>query len=149
MTKSPRFCEAADELVVLGGRSPLCAGFQPPDQTSQGAKHPLKLVVGGFQPPDHVPEKTFIATAGFMSLTIFGFINHKNIVGVIDQNKLLHNKHFGCTNLTIQPYEYLKGFSSEYSILVHGYRTPDIINCIRKINTDIQIIIFPEKSMNI
>ena len=97
----------------------------------------------------YVPEKTFIATAGFMSLTIFGFINHKNIVGVIDQNKLLHNKHFGCTNLTIQPYEYLKGFSSEYSILVHGYRTPDIINCIRKINTDIQIIIFPEKSMNI
>ena len=43
----PRFCEAADKLVV--------DGLRPSDQTSPGTKHPLKLVVGGYasqKPPD-------------------------------------------------------------------------------------------------
>ena len=88
-----------------------------------------------------VPEKTFIATAGFISLCIYNIIKNKNhLIGAIDYNKKLQNKIFGHTNLIIQPYEYLKGFSSEYSILVFGYRTPDIIKNIREVNNEIKII---------
>lgn len=88
-----------------------------------------------------VPEKTFIATAGSMSLNTYSIIeNKKNVIGVIDYNIKLQNNKYGNTNLIIQPYEYLKGYSSEYSILVFGYRKPDIINNIRKVNNDINII---------
>lgn len=88
-----------------------------------------------------VPEKTFIATAGMQSLTIYSIIeNNKKIIGVIDYNKKIQNNKYGNTDLLIQPYEYLKGYSSEYSILVFGYRIPDIINNIKKVNNDINII---------
>ena len=41
-----------DEPVVLDGRSPLCEGLQPSDQTSPDASHPHKLVVEGLRPSD-------------------------------------------------------------------------------------------------
>jgi hypothetical protein len=88
-----------------------------------------------------VPEKTFIATAGMQSLTIYNSIeNNENIIGIIDYNIKLQNNKYGNTDFLIQPYEYLKNYSSEYSILVFGYRKPDIINNIRKVNNDINII---------
>jgi hypothetical protein len=91
--------------------------------------------------PINIPEKTFIATAGMMSLTIYNIIeNNNNIIGFIDLNPKLHNKQYGHTNLIIYPYEYLETFSSEYSIVVFGYRKPDIIKNIRDVNTEIKII---------
>jgi len=88
-----------------------------------------------------VSEKTFIATAGMQSLTIYNKIENKeNIIGIIDYNKKIQNKKYGNTNLIIQTYEYLKNYSSEYSILVFGYRTKDIINHIKNINRNIKII---------
>jgi hypothetical protein len=75
------------------------------------------------------------------SITIYSIIeNKKNIIGVIDYNTKIQNKKYGNTNLIIQPYEYLKDYSSEYSILVFGFRKPDIINIIRNINKNIKII---------
>jgi hypothetical protein len=88
-----------------------------------------------------VPEKTFIATAGFTSLCIYSIIENNNeIIGIVDYNKKLQNNLFGNTNIVIQPYEYLKDYSSEYSILVFGYRKPDIIKNIREVNNEIKII---------
>lgn len=87
-----------------------------------------------------VPKNTYLATASYYGLTIFHSINNENIIGVIDYDKVKQNKKFGNTDLIIQPYEYLKNCSSSDSILVFGYRTPDIINCIRNVNKDINII---------
>lgn len=89
----------------------------------------------------NVPKNTFIATAGMMTITIYNsLLNKDNIIGIIDYNKTIQNKKFGNTNLIIQPYEYLIGYSSEYSIIVFGYRKLDIIKHIRDVNTNINII---------
>jgi len=95
--------------------------------------------------PITVPKNTIIATAGMMALTFYSLItNQENVVGIIDANSALHGKLFGATEHLIQSYESLlyhpEYNTSDANILVFGYRKPDIIACIRKINGLINII---------
>lgn len=89
----------------------------------------------------NIPKNTFIATAGMQSIIIYSIIENKeNVIGIIDYNTKIQNKKYGNTNFIIQPYEYLKDYSSEYSILIFGVRKINIINHIRNINKNINII---------
>jgi len=92
----------------------------------------------------NVPKNTFIATAGMFSNIIFKQIvevEKNNIIGFIDQNSNLHGKTFANTNLQIYSYEYLKSFDECANIIVCHSRSNDIINCIRKVNHKINIIV--------
>lgn len=90
----------------------------------------------------NVPENTFIATSGMFSNLLFGLIvEKKNIIGIIDQNENLHGKIFANTGLQFYPYEHLKTFDESANIIVSHPRKIDIINCIRKVNEKINIIV--------
>jgi len=92
--------------------------------------------------PIQIPKNTFLATAGMMMLPIYSIIENKeNIIGVIDQNKILHGKKYANTTHHIHPYEYLKNYDENTTILVFSYRKNDIINCIRNVNTEINIMV--------
>ena len=92
--------------------------------------------------PIIIPKNTFLATAGSMMTTIYSLIENKeNIVGIIDGNKLIQGKLFADTIHIIQPYEYLKCYDKNTNILIFEYRKVDIINCIRKVNTEINIVV--------
>ena len=87
-----------------------------------------------------VTNNTYIATAGSISICIYNLIENKeNIIGIIDKNNLMHGKKFGNSELIVQSYEYLKEIKNANIIVCH-YRKNDIIKCIRKYNTDINII---------
>ena len=89
-----------------------------------------------------ISKNTFIATAVMFSSILFNLIIEKdNIIGVIDQNIDLHGKTFSNTNLLIYSYEHLKSFDESTNIIVCHQRKNDIINCIRKVNNKITIIV--------
>lgn len=91
----------------------------------------------------HVPKNTFIASAGVFSSVIYQLVAEKeNIIGFIDQNSDLHKKNYAITNRQIYSYEYLKQFDETANIIVSHPRKNDIINCIRKVNDKINIIIY-------
>ena len=92
--------------------------------------------------PITIPKNTFLITAGMMLMMIYSLIENKeNIIGVIDGNKLIQGRLFAGSEHIIQPYEYLKGYDKNTTCLVFGYRKDDIINCIRNVNTEINIIV--------
>lgn len=89
-----------------------------------------------------IPPNTFLITAGMMMLQMYCLIDNKeNIIGVIDQNKLIQGKKFADTEFIIQPYEYLAGYDNNTNVFVLNYRKQDIINCIHKVNNNITNII--------
>jgi hypothetical protein len=92
--------------------------------------------------PIIIPKNTFLITAGSMMLYIYSLIENKdNIIGIIDNNKLIQGNKFADLDYIIQSYEYLKNYDNNTNCLVFGYRKNDIINNIKKINTIINIII--------
>ncbi len=92
-----------------------------------------------------VPENTFITTAGMFSNVLFDLIiEKKNIIGIIDQNENLHGKIYANTGLHIYPYELLHSFDESANIIVFHPRKNDIINCIRKVNEKINIIVLKD-----
>ena len=92
--------------------------------------------------PIIIPKHTFLATAGFMMTSIYSLIENKeNIIGIIDGNKLIQGSLFADTNHIIQPYEYLKCYDKNTNIFIFQYRKDDIINCIRKVNNEINIVV--------
>jgi len=91
--------------------------------------------------PILIPKNTFIITTGWLMLSIYSLIENKeNIIGVIDNNKLLHGKIFSNSNHFIQPYEYLKNYDNA-NCLICRYRKDDIIKCVSNNNEKINIII--------
>jgi hypothetical protein len=92
--------------------------------------------------PIIIPKHTFLATAGFMMTSIYSLIENKeNIIGIIDGNKLIQGSLFADTTHIIQPYEYLKCYDKNTNIFIFQYRKDDIINCIRKVNNEINIVV--------
>ncbi len=93
--------------------------------------------------PIKIPKNTFLITAGLMMLSVYSLIENKeNIIGVIDQNKTLHGKKYANhERARIHSYEYLKDYDSNATVIVFQYRKNDIINCIRNVNTEINIIV--------
>jgi hypothetical protein len=93
--------------------------------------------------PIKIPKSTFLITAGLMMLSVYSLIENKeNIIGVIDQNTTLHGKKYANHELArINSYEYLKDYDSNATVIVFQYRKNDIINCIRNVNTEINIIV--------
>uniref|UniRef100_A0A6C0I329 Uncharacterized protein n=1 Tax=viral metagenome TaxID=1070528 RepID=A0A6C0I329_9ZZZZ len=89
-----------------------------------------------------IPPNTFIATAGFFSpFLYFNISNKENVIGVIDYNKDKHNMKFSITDLLIQPYEHLKQFGPETSIVIMHPKKINIANMVRETNDKINIII--------
>jgi hypothetical protein len=89
-----------------------------------------------------IPNKTIIATAGMHATIVFSIIENKeNILEIIDSNTNIHGKYFCNSKHIVKPYEILKKYKSDTSILVFGYRKSDIINMIKEINDSIKIII--------
>jgi hypothetical protein len=89
-----------------------------------------------------IPNNTFISTAGMFSYVLYSIIkNTENLIGVIDQNTNLKGHIYANTNLPIYSYEYLKNFDKTANIIIYQ-KNNDIINCIRKYNSEINIIIF-------
>ena len=87
-------------------------------------------------------ENTFIATSSMIACLLFQLISEKkNIIGFIDQNEKIQGKIFANTNLKIYSYEHLKSFNESTNIIVCHPRKNDIINCIRKVNKKINIIL--------
>ena len=97
------------------------------------------LFTKGVLKPLYVPKKTVLATAGMFSDIIYSLSKNKeDIIGIIDNNTKLHNTLFN--DIVIKSYESIKDLDETYSIIVHHPRKLDIINCIRRYNTRIQII---------
>jgi len=91
--------------------------------------------------PIIIPKNTFLATAGHNTIIIYSLIKNKeNIIGIIDENKLIQGKLFGNSNHIIQPYEHLKCYDKNTNILILEFRKDDIINSIRKVNTEINFL---------
>jgi hypothetical protein len=89
-----------------------------------------------------IPNNTFISTAGMFSYVLYSIIkNTENLIGIIDQNTNLKGHIYANTNLPIYSYEYLKNFDKTANIIIYQ-KNNDIINCIRKYNSEINIIIF-------
>ena len=90
----------------------------------------------------NIPKNTFISTGGMYSILIYNLIQNKeNLIGIIDRNPILKDKKYGNTNLQIFPYEHLKKFDENTSIIIHSINKNDIINCINKFNEKINIIL--------
>jgi len=89
----------------------------------------------------NIPNNTFIATAGMGANLLYSRINNKkNIIGIIDKNKLKKGKLFSYSNLIINDYDYLKNYNYDTNILVFGPHKNNIINDIKLINNNINII---------
>ena len=88
-----------------------------------------------------IPEKTFLSTCGMFSLITYELIvNKENVLGIIDTNQKKQGKRFGNTQLLVYPYDKLKTYGKETSILVIHPKMNNIIQQIKDINPDIQIL---------
>ena len=88
-----------------------------------------------------VPENTLLATCGMFSLITYAMIvNKENIIEVIDANEKKQWKKFGNTSLIVYPYDNLKYYGKETSILVIHPKKKNIVQQIKETNPYIQIL---------
>jgi hypothetical protein len=88
-----------------------------------------------------VSPNTFLATCGGFSLIMYALVvNKENIIGVIDKHSKKQGKQFGNTVLMVYPYERLKDYGKETSILVIHPKKKNIVQQIKDTNSEIQIL---------
>ena len=89
-----------------------------------------------------IPPNTFLSTCVTGSFIIYNLIENKeNIIGIIDLNINKQGKKFGSTNILIYPYEYLKNFDNNTSILIFHQKKNNIISLVKNNNPNINIIL--------
>jgi hypothetical protein len=76
----------------------------------------------------------------FSLITYELIVNKENVLGIIDTNQKKQGKRFGNTQLLVYPYDKLKTYGKETSILVIHPKMNNIIQQIKDTNPEIQIL---------
>jgi hypothetical protein len=86
-----------------------------------------------------IPKNTFIATCAIITYSLI--VNKEDIIGIIDIDKNKQGKKFSTTDIIVYPYEHLKNFDYNTSILIDHPKKKNIIECIKNVNQNINIIL--------